>query len=161
MDPREAAQRAAVVAEARSWIGTPYHHEARVKGRQGGVDCAQLLIGVFSAPGVGLIEPMSVPHYPPDWHLHRDAERYLGTVLQHAYEIPGPPLPGDVVVWRFGRCFSHGAIVIEWPLIVEARLGIGTVLTNIKVDKALAFIGERGPEQGRVRPKRFFSYWGA
>ena len=39
------AQRAAVVAEARSWIGTPYHHAADVKGH--GVDCAMLLIRVY------------------------------------------------------------------------------------------------------------------
>jgi cell wall-associated NlpC family hydrolase len=30
--------RAAVVAEARSWLGTPFHHQGRVKAA--GVDCA-------------------------------------------------------------------------------------------------------------------------
>lgn len=43
------AQRQAVVAEAKTWIGTGFHHEARIKGA--GVDCAQLLIAVFSACG--------------------------------------------------------------------------------------------------------------
>ena len=41
IDPR------AVVTEARSWMGTPFQHQARVKGV--GVDCAGLIIGVAHA----------------------------------------------------------------------------------------------------------------
>ena len=114
----EAAQRAAIIAEARSWLGTPYHHEARIKGV--GVDCAQILVGVYSA--VGLIEAFDIPHYPVDWNLHRDEERYLGLLRRHTREIAGPPLPGDLAVWRFGRCFSHGAIVVEWPVVIHAHM---------------------------------------
>jgi cell wall-associated NlpC family hydrolase len=36
--------RAAVVREAESWIGTPFHHAARVKGA--GIDCLMLLAEV-------------------------------------------------------------------------------------------------------------------
>ena len=48
-------KRIEVLSEARSWIGTPYHHQARLKGH--GVDCAQLVIGV--GQNLGLI-----PSYP-------------------------------------------------------------------------------------------------
>jgi NlpC/P60 family putative phage cell wall peptidase len=155
MTKLEQAQRAGVVAEARSWLGTPYHHGARVKGA--GVDCAQLLIGVFSA--VGLIEPPRLENYPPDWHLHRSAERYLGVVLAHAHELEGDaPLPGDVVLWRFGRCFSHGAIVIDWPLVIHAYLARPCVLEDAERAVWLDTIGEGGGS-GRKRPRRFFSYW--
>lgn len=41
---------AAVVAEARRWIGTPYQHQARVLGV--GVDCAGLVLGVGRALGL-------------------------------------------------------------------------------------------------------------
>ena len=46
-----------------------------------------------------------------------EAERYLNFVKAHGHEIAGPPagpppLAGDLVLWRFGRCFSHGAIVV-------------------------------------------------
>ena len=34
-----------IVAEARSWIGTPYHNCADIKGV--GVDCGMLLVRVF------------------------------------------------------------------------------------------------------------------
>ncbi len=159
MDELERQQRAAVVTEARSWLRTPYHHEARLKGV--GVDCAQLLIGVFSAPGVGLIEPLAVPHYPHDWHLHRAAERYMQIILEHACEIEGPPLPGDVVLWRFGRCYSHGAVVIEWPMVIHAYLHRTCSLEDAEAAKWLNVIGDGEGDRGKRRPRKFFSYWGA
>lgn len=39
-----------VVAEARRWIGTPFHHQGRLLGV--GVDCAGLVIGVAKALGL-------------------------------------------------------------------------------------------------------------
>ncbi len=117
-DPR----RAFILSEAISWIGTPFHHEARVKGA--GVDCAMLLAEVYER--AGLIGRIEIPHYPPDWHLHRDAERFLERIVAHAREIAGPPngpdpLAGDVALFRYGRCFSHGAIVSAWPRVVHAN----------------------------------------
>jgi cell wall-associated NlpC family hydrolase len=127
--------RAAVVAEAQSWIGTPFHHAARVKGA--GVDCLMLLAEVYERAGVvGHVDP---GFYVPDWHLHRDAERYIEGLLHYAREIErspqsgdGPPqgphpLPGDIALFRFGRTFSHGAIVTQWPRLVHAYWSIGVV----------------------------------
>lgn len=37
---------AAILACAYSWIGTPYQHQGRVKGPNGGVDCLGLVIGI-------------------------------------------------------------------------------------------------------------------
>ena len=111
--------RDAVVREARTWIGTPYHHRAAVKGA--GVDCARLLIEVYAAAGV--FEGFDPGDYPPDWFLHRDEERYVETILRFADEFDPhdqPILPADVVVWKFGRTFSHGGIVTAWPTIVHA-----------------------------------------
>ena len=115
--------REAVVKEAESWIGTPFHHAARVKGA--GVDCLMLLAEVYEHAGIaGHIEP---PFYVPDWHLHRDAERYMEGLLAYARPIDGPPLPGDIALFRFGRTFSHGAIIVEWPRLVHAYWAIGVV----------------------------------
>ena len=159
------AERAAVIAEARSWLRTPYHHMGRVKGA--GVDCATLLAEVYARAGV--IAPVVIPFYPPDWHLHRDAERYLGFVLEHARELrfashdgsrledsalAGAPLPADLALWRFGRCFSHGAIVVEWPLVIHAYAGKGCVLEDVERARWLGEIGERGAT--RLRPVKFF-----
>ena len=125
---RQSHFRAAVVTEAESWIGTPFHHAARVKGA--GVDCLMLLAEVYERAGVGPhVEP---PFYVPDWHLHRDAERYMEGLLHYAQEIAGTPqgpqpLPGDIALFRFGRTFSHGAIVTQWPRLVHAYWSIGVV----------------------------------
>lgn len=145
----EAAARTAVIAEAMSWIRTPYHHMGRIKGPQGGVDCATLLAEVYARAGI--VAPVPIGQYPPDWHLHRDDERYLSLVLPHAVEIE-EPLPGDVALWKFGRAFAHGAIVVEpgWPAIIHAY-------------KAARFvILDRGDGAFTAdREVRFYSPWGA
>ena len=102
------SQRSVVIAEAETWLRTPYHHMGRVKG--GGTDCLMLLAEVYEAAGV--IPHIDVPFYPPDWNLHRDAERYLEGLMPYAREIDGPPRGGDVAVFKFGRCFAHGVIVV-------------------------------------------------
>lgn len=108
-------KRARVVKTAHEWLGTPYHTGGRVKGV--GADCLTLLAGVFEE--AGLVGHMEIPYYPNDWHLHRAAERYLNGLLQYAHEV-SEPLPGDIALWKFGRCFSHGAIVVQWPVIIHA-----------------------------------------
>src|SRR3954471_23995131 len=133
--------RAVVVKEAESWIGTPFHHAARVKGA--GIDCLMLLAVVYEHAGVvARIEP---PFYVPDWHLHRDAERYMEGLLRYARPIEAPPLAGDIALFRFGRTFSHGAIVTNWPRLVHAYWNIGVVLGDATLH----------PLAGR--PVRFFS----
>ena len=94
----ETEARAAVVAEARSWVGTPYHDNAELKGV--GVDCGHLLIAVYSRAGV--IAPFDPGYYAPQHHLHSTDEVYLNYVLERAREFPGPPGLGDVVMVKFG-----------------------------------------------------------
>jgi NlpC/P60 family putative phage cell wall peptidase len=135
--------RAAVVTEAESWIGTPFHHAARVKGA--GVDCLMLLAEVYERAGVSRhVEP---PFYVPDWHLHRDAERYMEGLLHYArtVEMPGP---GDIALFRFGRTFSHGAIVTAWPRLIHAYWSIGVVW------------GDATLHPLKERPVRFFTPFG-
>ena len=151
--PSIAFERAAVVRCAREWLRTPYHHRGRVKSA--GVDCAMLLAEVYAE--AGLVEHLDIPHYPPDWHLHRDAERYLGVLLNHAVEIAGPPAPGDIALWRFGRCFSHGAIVIEWPVVIHAYLGRGCVLEDAAKAEWLSRIGEGRGAHAKLRPVKFLT----
>jgi|ERR1700722_18035664 hypothetical protein len=76
-------QRQRVVAEAEAWLRTPYHHMGRIKG--GGTDCLMLLAEVYEAAGV--IPHVDVPFYPPDWNLHRDAERYVHGVMRYAARL--------------------------------------------------------------------------
>jgi cell wall-associated NlpC family hydrolase len=119
-------QRQRVVAEAETWLRTPYHHMGRIKG--GGIDCLTLLAEVYEAAGV--IPHVDVPFYPPDWNLHRDTERYLRGLMRYARGIGGPPQSGDVAVFKFGRCFAHGAIVVSWPRLIHAWCDAGVVFAD-------------------------------
>jgi NlpC/P60 family putative phage cell wall peptidase len=110
------AQRSRVVAEAQSWLGTPYHHRSRVKGA--GVDCLMILCEIYHA--CGLIPPVEPPDYPPDWHLHKTEQRYLDGVLRYATETANPAI-GDIVLFQFGYCFSHAAIIVGDDLLIHAH----------------------------------------
>lgn len=119
----------AVVTEARRWLRTPYHHAADVLGV--GVDCAMLPVRVYTA--VGVIKDAIDPRpYPPDWHLHRSEERYLEWVKRYAVRVPaGKPIrPGDIALFRFGRCVSHGGVVEtvgDDPVMIHADRDAGEV----------------------------------
>ena len=144
----EAKQRAEVIAEARQWIGTPYHHGADIRGA--GVDCGMFLIRVFA--DLGLMESFDPRPYPPDWHLHRDGEKYLGWIERHCGPIEAAA-PGDIVLFRYGRAFAHGAIVTAAnPMtIIHAYADSGMVLEEpIARDPRLS-----DPR----RERRFFSFW--
>ncbi|MGH6995683.1 MAG: hypothetical protein ACREES_08295 [Stellaceae bacterium] len=148
-----AAERARLVAEAQSWVGTPYHTGGRIKGV--GVDCLTFVVCAFE--GAALIAPYKIPHYPPDWHLHRDDERYMRGILEHCVEVAERPLPADVVLWKFGRAFAHGAIVIDWPIIVHAELQVRRVIAADALRNArMVTIGERVADQGKPRPRKVF-----
>lgn len=140
-------QRAAVIAEAKTWIGTPYHHMGRVKGA--GVDCAMLLAEVYERAGI--VQHVDIPYYPSDWHLNRDVERYLGELVGHAHEVGRPPQPADIVVVKFGRTYSHGAIVVAWPLCIHALMQHQVGFVDAVHDAAFR------ENNGALRDMKFFS----
>lgn len=122
--------RAGVIDEAKRWLGARWHHQACV--RYVLVDCAQLLIDIYA--GCGLIERAEVAPYPRDWALHQDEERFLNIVERYAHPV-AVPLPGDLAVWRVGRLFSHGGIVVAWPLIIHADMNEGVTYADASVGK--------------------------
>jgi cell wall-associated NlpC family hydrolase len=105
---QEAALRAKVVAEALTWIGTPYVQQGDIKGPRGAVDCSMLLVRCWVDAGV--FQPFDPRPYPPTWHMHHGDERYLAWMQALSEEV-AQPAPGDVALWRFGKCFSHSGIV--------------------------------------------------
>jgi cell wall-associated NlpC family hydrolase len=137
-----------VIAEARTWLKTPFHHQARVKGA--GVDCGQFPLAIFHAAGV--IPHVEVPHYPADFMMHSDDEWYLRIVQSFAREIEKPE-PGDFAIWQWGRVFSHGAIVVAWPTIIHAWAFVGEVMEMSAETAKLKYLGKTG----KPRPVRFFN----
>lgn len=148
------AWRVAIVEEAKTWLRTPWHHCARVKGA--GVDCGQLIIACYV--NAGLVPDFQTGDYTADWHLHRSEERYLEFVEAHLDRCDAP-LPGDVVVWRFGRTFSHGAIVVDWPLVIHAFVPERAVVYG-EADKGF-LVREHNPKGGPLwREHRFYTIAG-
>lgn len=155
------ARRAALVAEALSWTGTPYVSNGRVKGKQGGVDCLMFLVGAFE--NAAEIPHLEIPHYPPDWHLHQTKELFLdgmdGTPgLRHwCDEVERAPLPGDILMVKFGHCYSHGAIVVKWPIVVHAYCRRPVGRDDAERTSVLSRIHESIPLRGQPRPRKFFT----
>lgn len=109
--------RAEIVAEAYTWLRTPYHHQAHIKGV--GVDCVWLLIEVYKSVGIVAVD-FDPGNYSAEWYFHQSEEIYLGGVLKHAYKIEAP-LPGDVALYNFGKCVSHGVIIVGDGLGIHAH----------------------------------------
>ncbi|WP_421729733.1 NlpC/P60 family protein [Brevundimonas sp.] len=100
----------AFVAAARGWIGTPYRHQASVKGA--GADCLGLVRGVWRE--VLGPEPETTPAYSPDWAEVGAEETLLEAARRWLIEIPvGEARAGDVLLFRMseGAAVKHCAIL--------------------------------------------------
>lgn len=146
----EQEQRQAVVAEARSWLGTPWAHACDIKGA--GVDCGMLLVRCLVDTGV--LPPFDPRPYRRHWYLHKDDDRYLALLRDHCHEIAGPPegpppRPGDVVAFVTGRTHGHAAIVTDWPMAIHAYWGERRVVQSD--------LSQAGPLT--VTDRRYFTPW--
>jgi NlpC/P60 family putative phage cell wall peptidase len=100
-----------VLRLAEGWIGTPYRHQASLKGV--GCDCLGLIRGIWRE--LYGTEPESPPPYAPDWAERGGGDRLMEAALRHF----GPPLPlneaspGDVLLfrWRPQLAAKHAGIL--------------------------------------------------
>lgn len=104
--------RAAVLAAARGWLGTPYRHQASIQGE--GADCLGLVRGVWRE--VLGAEPEAPPAYGPDWAEAGGEERLLAAARRWLIEIPvSRAVAGDVLLFRMaaGVPAKHCAILSD------------------------------------------------
>lgn len=87
-----------IVDLARGWIGTPYQHQASLKGA--GCDCLGLLRGVWREMHGG--EPEAVPPYTPDWAEARGEETLHDACARHLTPVDRLA-PGVVALFRMAR----------------------------------------------------------
>jgi hypothetical protein len=113
-------ERAAIVAEAKTWIDTPYRGWSCMKGC--GCDCMQLLAGVFLNTGHVTKEALAalIPQtYSLNIGQHKEDTEYIDGVGKFMQEIPEAEVkPGDVVMYKLDLAFTHAAIVVEWPTYI-------------------------------------------
>jgi NlpC/P60 family putative phage cell wall peptidase len=112
-----------MVAAARGWIGTPYRHQASLRGV--GCDCLGLLRGVWRER-LG-DEPEAVPPYAPDWAEATGTESLRDGFARHLTPVALDAIaPGDVVLFRMSRGgpAKHCGLVADQdgaPTLIHAR----------------------------------------
>jgi NlpC/P60 family putative phage cell wall peptidase len=115
-----------IIAAARTWLGTPYHHQASMKGV--GCDCLGLIRGLYREL-VGP-EPVTLPVYTRDWGDATGAETLLEA--GRTYLVPltlDEAAPGDVAVFRLraGAPAKHAGVLMAEGRMIHAQEGDGVV----------------------------------
>jgi len=111
-----------IVALARSWLGTPYRHQASVKGV--GCDCLGLIRGVWRE-AIGP-EPEEPPAYSPDWAEAGLREDLLSAARRHMILREEAEFgAGDVLLfrWRAHLPAKHAAIAVSASRMLHAQEG--------------------------------------
>lgn len=114
--------RGLVVGIARSWCGTPYHHQAARRGV--GTDCLGLVRGIWRE--LYGDDPVSAVNYTRDWAEVSGQESVLEAAARHLVPVAGGELrPGQVVVFRFRQRFpaKHLAVVADAGRMIHAMEG--------------------------------------
>jgi NlpC/P60 family putative phage cell wall peptidase len=124
--------RLAIIAEARRWVGTPFHHQAALRGV--GCDCAGLIRGVGEACGVLSITPELWARYANYARLPNPDR------MRQALEVFLRPLPSDQVrlgdvLWLQWRedLPMHLALVAAHegrPMLIHSTIEFGRVVEH-------------------------------
>ncbi len=133
-----------IIRVARSWIGTPYRHQASVKGK--GCDCLGLLRGVWREM-IGE-EPEVVPSYTADWSETGREERLWAVAIRNLDVATIDTAKGGQVVlfrMRAGYVAKHLGVLAgsnaEYATVIHAYTGRGVIetpLTDAWVRKIVA-----------------------
>lgn len=98
-----------IVFEARTWIGTPFKHQGRIKGL--GVDCVGLIIGIAHFFNLTDFDYTNYSHVPDGFLLRQLLDQHL-----HAILIPEAKA-GDIVLMRFEAQPQHVGILSDYGII--------------------------------------------
>ena len=106
-----------VVAEAREWLDTPFHHQASVKGA--GCDCIGLVKGVGVALGIVDYDPNSaLAKSFANYSKLPDSKRMREGLATWLISIPiSEVTTGDILFMSWGRDPMHVAIKTDRGII--------------------------------------------
>ena len=111
-----------IVLLARTWLGTPYHHQASCRGA--GADCIGLVRGIYRE--LYGREAQAPPAYTHDWAEASGQEALLEAARRHLVEIaPSEAAPGCVLVFRYrgATIAKHVAIMATPHTMIHALEG--------------------------------------
>lgn len=109
-----------VLAEARTWLGTPFRHQGRCRGV--GVDCIGLIVGVARGLGLAVRDRADYPRQPDGHSLEAALDGQLMRLR------PGEIRPADVLLMRIRRMPQHVGILAENGVILHAHSAAGRVV---------------------------------
>ncbi len=140
-----ALTRSGIVAVARTWLGTPYRHQASLRGI--GCDCLGLVRGVWREC-IGP-EPEPMQPYSPDWAEAGGGESLIELGERHFIAAPnGTWRAGDILVFRFFDRMpaKHVAIAADERRMIHAHDGacvaeVAVGLWRRRVARVFAFPG--------------------
>lgn len=108
-----------IIHTARTWLNTPYHHQASIKHI--GTDCLGLILGIYKELYGNL--PETLPNYSPDWAESSNIETMLNGAQKHLIEIPiQTARPADIAIFRFrpNAIAKHTAILTPDNKMIHA-----------------------------------------
>ncbi len=116
-----------VVDISKTWVGTPYRYQCRLKGQ--GVDCLGLIVGIWEELYKTTL-PEKLPPYNPAWLGHYKKEDLIENLSRYLKEISKEKIKaGDVLVFRISpsQPAKHCAILLENDKMIHAYTGHGVV----------------------------------
>ena len=130
-----------IVVEARNWIGTPYRHQASLRGI--GCDCLGLVRGVYR--NLYDCDPEVIPAYGIDWAELSPSEILVQGLARHLIARPlDCAQAGDVLVFRLSdrRPAKHAAIATDTNNMVHAweRSALSEVHVSAPWRRRIAYV---------------------
>ena len=119
-----------VIEETRSWIGTPYRHQASLKSV--GCDCLGLVRGVWRA--LYGEEPEALKPYSPDWAESGKEDALFIAARRHFIEKPKTEMSaGDMILfrWKPTQAAKHLGILVSEQAFVHAYEGHAVMISAL------------------------------
>ena len=103
-----------IITQARTWLGTPYHHQARLKGV--GCDCLGLVVGVAGELGLTCSDGTPLISFDETTYSRQPDGARLTAMLQSVLnEVPvGDAAPGDLVLFSIEGNPQHVGLLTDY-----------------------------------------------
>jgi cell wall-associated NlpC family hydrolase len=108
-----------IVAQARTWLGTKYHHQGRLKKSErglGGVDCIGLIIGVIDELGIQDGAGNSLTKADEtNYSMYPEQGRLVASIKQHLRGVPKDKMRiGDVLLFKTFKDPQHVGFLSDY-----------------------------------------------
>ena len=125
------------IDQARTWLGTKYHHQGRLKKSargDGGVDCIGLVIGIIDELGISDGEGNSLVNADEvNYSMYPERGRLVRSIQQHLRRVPIERMRvGDVLLFKTFRDPQHVGLLSQYP-----SGGLGLIHCNSSAGKVV------------------------